>query len=175
MTANKVAKGSRFDRDGLTIREALFARHYIANGGNATQAAASAGYLGDCNVRAVSLMSRPKIVRVIQRNAQKTLTELDARKERVLRELVCCAFVDPRQFFQADGSLKPIRELDACTAASISSFEFRAGQLTKLRFASKTAALELLANYLGMLDGGGKDGQIDRLHEVVNALQGDQP
>lgn len=78
---------ARLDTDGLTLREALFARLYLSNGGNGAQASRDAGYKRDGNVQASELLKRPQIKKVIERERKKILSELDVKVERVIKEL----------------------------------------------------------------------------------------
>ena len=46
--------------------------------------------------------------------------------EKILHQLACVAYSDPRRLFRADGSFIPVHELDDATAAAISSIELDA-------------------------------------------------
>jgi hypothetical protein len=163
----------RLDEDGLNLREALFVRYYLASG-EGKSSAEKAGYKDPAN-RASILLRDPRVAKVIARERKKKLTELDATNDRVLRELVYVAFSDPRKLFAPDGnSLRPITQLDESTARSIASLDFRRtlkrGLVSKIRFWSKLAALELVGSYLDMWKGRGNDDP-DRLDEIVEAIQ----
>jgi phage terminase small subunit len=158
------------DADGLNSRERIFCHAYMSNGENGVRAAKTAGYAGDAGRRACLLLKQPRIKAVIERERTKTLTELDVRKEKVLRELARIAFFDPRRLFQRDGSLLPIQLWPPDAAAVISGLEFRGGALSRLRFCVKSQALELLGKFLKLWDGQAVQG--DRLDEIVQALRG---
>ena len=168
-------KTARFDEDGLTLRESLFVRYYLANGGNGSDAATKAGYKRG-SVSGTELLKKPQIVAVIKRERRKILSELDATSEKVLRNLVYLAFADPRKLFSPDGNIRPISTLDAATAAAIASFDFRRtlkkGAVSRLRFWSKPNALQLLGEYLNMWKGAGNHEDEDRLDEVIDAIRG---
>jgi hypothetical protein len=162
-----------FDEDGLNLREALFVRHYLASA-EGKSSAEKAGYK-DAAHKASLLLRDPRIAKVIARERKKKLSELDATNDRVLRELVYVAFSDPRKLFAPDGnSLRPITQLDESTARSIASMDFRRtlkkGLVSRIRFWSKLAALELVGSYLDMWKGRGTD-ENDRLDEIVEAIQ----
>ncbi len=83
----------------------------------------------------------------------------DISPKRILEELACIAFLDPRKLFDADGNLIPIDKLDEDTARALNGIdhdeiysgrgEDRAniGRTTKLKLLQKTQALELLGKY----------------------------
>ena len=137
------------DANGLNLREARFVLEYISNSGNGKQAAQAAGFSGDFAARSSHLLARPRVRAVIDKLRTEKLSEIDARADRVLQELVRCAFFSPKRLFAPDGSPLPLSQLDPDTAAAISSFELgKNGSPTKYRFANKSQALELLGDYL---------------------------
>lgn len=160
------------DDDGLTSRERLFCSHYMSNGENGLRAARAAGYAGDAGRRACLLLKLPRIMAVIDRERRCKLTDLDAKIDRVLREVVRIGMFDPRKLFDLTGKLLPITRWPDDCAAVISGLEFRNGVLSKLRFASKAQALELLGRFLNLWNGmGASEAQTNRLAELVQALQ----
>lgn len=104
-------------------RRERFCREYVIDG-NATQAAIRTGYsTGSAKVTASRLLSDVNVRRRIEELRGAVNEKLDITAERVLREAARLAFSDPRKFFNADGSLKPITELDDDSAAAMASFE----------------------------------------------------
>lgn len=79
---------------------------------------------------------------------------------RTLQELVRIGTLDPRRMFDSEGKVKPPKDWDDDLAAAISSIEVIPGKSTgqkgrppngyKVRFWSKTDALEKIAKHLGM-------------------------
>ena len=142
----------------LRDKQAVFVREYLVDL-NATAAAKRAGYsektahvIGQENLR------KPAIKEAISEamNARSKRTEITA--DRVLIELGRLAFLDIRKAFNADGSLKPIHELDDDTAAAIAGIEVSetaggdgsAGTLKKIKLSDKRASLELCGRHLQM-------------------------
>jgi hypothetical protein len=169
-------KTSRLDADGLSLRESLFCRFYLSNGGNGKDASERAGYKREGRVQACELLKKPHIARVIDRERKKILSELDASAVRVTKELCRIAFLDVRSLFDKTGALKPIPNLSADAAAAIGSFDFRRtlkkGAVSKIRLWSKPAALEMLGRWLKMWHGeGGDEKDRDRLDEVIDAIR----
>lgn len=142
----------------LRDKQAVFVREYLVDL-NATAAAKRAGYsektahvIGQENLR------KPAIKEAISEamKARSDRTEITA--DRVLLELGRLAFLDIRKAFNADGSLKPIHELDDDTAAAIAGIEVSethggdsaAGTLKKIKLSDKRASLELCGRHLQM-------------------------
>lgn len=81
--------------------------------------------------------------------------------ERTLKELAKVAYHDPRKFFDADGNLKPIAELDDDTAAALAGFEVAedvqgqgeqrrpVGVTKKVKQADRGRYLDMLMRHLG--------------------------
>ena len=157
------------DRDGLTLREALFCRAYIINKGIGTAAARDASYRGDLRKRASELLATPRIAAVIQRESARLVAKAEIKAERVLAEVARIAFFDCRRLFKLDNTLVPLNQLDEDTAAVIAGAELRKGTL-RLRFANKLQALDLLGRYLKLWEGKG-DSSGDRLREVIEAFR----
>lgn len=159
------------NNDGLTLREQLFCKFYVALNGNGQQAAKAAGYKGAHAVRASQLLKRERVARRIQCSHRAKLSQLDCKAERVLQELVRIAFFDPRSIVALDGTILPVSGWSDDAASVVSGFEFKDGIITKIRFASKSQALELLGRHLKLWDGAGdSENQKQRLHELVNAM-----
>ena len=84
--------------------------------------------------------------------------KLGITAERVLNELARLAFNDPRKFFDEDGRIKPVKELDDDTAMSLAGIETfhkiigdeKDGMavVTKVRISDKRSSLELLGRHL---------------------------
>ena len=142
----------------LNRRQALFVAEYLKDL-NATQAALRAEYSAKTAHKIGSEnLQKPAIQEAISEamNARSKRTEITA--DRVLIELGRLAFLDIRKAFNADGSLKPIHELDDDTAAAIAGIEVSethggdsaAGTLKKIKLSDKRASLELCGRHLQM-------------------------
>lgn len=91
-------------------------------------------------------------------------------EDRVLEEYAKLGFLDPRRFYDKEGSLIPIHELPADVAATLAGMDVQTiytkdgdmmGDLKKIKFADKKAALDSISRTLGMF--------IDR-HEISGSL-----
>lgn len=150
-------------------RRALFVQAYIANGGNATQAAIKAGYSPThARFQGSRMATDRNIAEAIEKARGKTLAAAESATgvsvERTLRELGRIVHVDPRRFFREDGSLKPVTELDDDCAAALASIEVSeefdgsgkeremVGYLKKVKFWDKNAAIDKAMKHLGLFE-----------------------
>ncbi len=90
----------------------------------------------------------------------KRADKLEITADRVLQEIARLAFNDPRNFFESDGSLKQIHDLDDDAAACIAGMEVielfegageqkhAYGLLKKIKIADKGQNLERLGRHL---------------------------
>lgn len=151
----------------LTPKQTRFVAEYLANGLNATKAAISAGYSAkNADTEGSRLLVNVKVAAEISRKTEKIIAKLDISVERTLTEVGRLAFFDPRKFFESDGSLKPIHELDDDHAAAIAGMEVTElfdgkpqkdgdgeeqkhvyGLLKKIKLSDKGSALDKLMRY----------------------------
>lgn len=150
-------RGVKKNPEDLNIRERIFVREYLKDE-NGTRSATAAGYSAATAAQAASrLLKSVKIQAEIAKVVGKMCDNLEISAERILKEVARMAYLDPRKLFDADGRAKPITELDDDTAMAISGFETAHKVVgdendgcvvfTKLRFADKKAACELLGRY----------------------------
>src|SRR5262249_16471847 len=136
--------------------------------GNATEAAKRAG----CSPRTAYSEGQRLLKNVEVKNLLRThLDEEEVVAGEVLRELKRIALTDRRRVVDHVGKLQPVSQWTAEMAAAVASFEVivknaKAGDghtdvVHKIRFNSKTRALEVLCRHLGLLkpepDDSGKD------------------
>jgi phage terminase small subunit len=146
--------------DALNVRQAAFVASYLRNGGNATQAAISAGYSPrTAKVQGSALLSHPDVARELERARAAAAERIEASAERIVLELARLAFLDPAGMFDEAGELLPIHRMPADVRRCISSIDVeertdalgRAVRTRKVRIHSKADALRLLAQIRGML------------------------
>lgn len=147
----------------LTKRQECFVAEYLIDL-NATQAAIRAGYSPKrANAMGHENLTKPDITAAVQAAmaARSQRTEITA--DRVLQEYAKLAFLDPRRFYDADGSLIPVQRLPADVAAALAGMDIvleKAGtdeegktqyaETKKIKFTDKKAALDSIARHLGM-------------------------
>jgi phage terminase small subunit len=143
-----------------TPKQRLFVREYCCHL-NATKAAIAAGYSEKGARQAgARLLTNVNVSAEIAKLTQKACEKLEISAENVLRELARLAFLDPRKFYDANGSLRNVTELDDDTAACISGMEVedifrgrgsdkeKTGTCLRIKFADKGTNLERLGRYL---------------------------
>lgn len=147
----------------LSPKQEEFARQYLIDL-NATQAAIRAGYSKKtAGVQGFELLKKPEIQAMVQKHQETRSVKTGITAERVLQELARIAFFDPRNMLNADGSPKPIQDLDDDTAAVLAGMDIAEeyegsgedrvfkGYTKKVKLADKVAALNLSMRHLGML------------------------
>jgi phage terminase small subunit len=107
----------------MTRKQQVFIKEYLVDL-NATRAATAAGYSArTAGEQASRLLANVKIREKVNDSIQKRAQKLEITADRVLSELAKLAFLDPRGFFNPDGSLKAVKDLDDATAASLAGIE----------------------------------------------------
>lgn len=171
----------------LTDRQQRFIAEYLTDL-NAKRAAIAVGYSPKtAESQASQLLKNPKVAAEVSKRTGKLLTKLDISAERTLNEIGRAAFFDPRRFFNADGSLKQITELDDDTAAALAGFEIEelyehfgkgqakaVGQVKKFKLVSKLDGLKMLAQYHKLLtdrvEVTGLEGLADRISKARKSV-----
>lgn len=147
--------------ESLTDQQKIFVAEYLKDR-NGTRAAVAAGYSEDsARSLASQLLTNVNIRAAVDKGLTKIANKLEISAEKVLQELAKMAFVDARNFWNADGSLKAIVDLDENTAAALAGFEteeayehFGKGQakptgvIKKIKIADKGINLERLGRHL---------------------------
>lgn len=146
----------------LNDKQKTFCLEYIVDF-NGTAAAIKAGYSEKTANRIASEnLSKLDIQKEIQRliNERSQRTEITA--DRVLIEYAKIAFLDIRKYYNTNGSLKNITDLDETAAGALSGvdvfeeFEFEKGSrkqigvTKKIKTYNKVQALDSLGKHLGM-------------------------
>ena len=147
----------------ITPKQQRFVDEYLVDL-NATQAAVRAGYSErTANEQGCRLLANVSVKKLIAEAISKRSQETKITAERVLQELGRVAFFDPRKLLNADGSPKPINELDDDTAAVLSGMDITEeyegsgedrkfiGYTKKVKISDKVTALGLAMRHLGML------------------------
>jgi phage terminase small subunit len=148
----------------LNEKQKRFCEEYLKDL-NASQAAIRAGYSAK-TARACSsrMLTNANIQEYIQQRQKELQQSTGVTQEKIIQELAALAFTDIRKFYNEDGSLKKITELDADAAAALAGVEteelyagfgedrIAIGQTKKIKRWDKNKALENLARHLGMFN-----------------------
>ena len=153
----------------LSAKHRMFVAKYTQVGSetyhNATKSAVAAGYSPiTAHVTGSRLISDAKVSAAISSRANKQFEDIDISAKRVLRALGNLAFYDPRKFWNEDGTLKSVTELDLDTAQALTGFEVEklfahfakgkaqeTGTTSKIKLADRLKSLELLSRHHKLL------------------------
>lgn len=157
----------------LSLKEQVFVREFLKDG-NGTRAAIAAGYSAkSASVTGSKLQRKAKVSAELAKLREKLLAKHEISVEKVLQALADVAFFDPRKFFEqgvvvkTDGTkvfterLRLVSELDDVTVKALKGCDVEklfkhfgkgqaeeSGTITKIRFADRLEALELLGRHL---------------------------
>lgn len=151
-------------KQAAEARRHKFVEAYIANGGNATEAAREAGYSAKtADQQGSRLLKDVKVSALIADRAEKVATKYELTTELVTKSIVQELRFDPAKIYNEDGSLKAIHELDEDTRAALTAVEFEQHGspdapvfVRKLKWTPKSTAREQAMKHLGMFE---KDNQ----------------
>lgn len=162
----------------LEPRQAAFVREYLVDF-NGTQAAIRAGYARrGAPVAASRLLTNEKVAAAVKRGVESRVQRTAVTADRVVLELARIGFLDPRQLFSEDGTLRPISEWSEGLAAAVASIEIEelyegrgderepVGRLKKIRFWDKNRALDVLSKHTGVYR--------DSIVQIFNVIQSPQ-
>lgn len=146
----------------FTNKQIRFCQEYTIDF-NATQAAIRAGYSEE-TARSIGSenLTKPYIQEYITELQEDAAKALKLTKDKILNGLRMLAFYDARKFYDSDGNLISIQDLDEETAFALCGFEITEdkggdgeghqvvlGYTKKIKMADRKGAFELLAKMLG--------------------------
>lgn len=150
---NRAGKGTAKPpgrKAGLTPQMERFAREYVVDL-DAGAAALRAGYSAKDHkvaaTKASHLLRRPDVAALVASLKAQQFKRLDMKADDVLQEFMRLADVDPGKLYDKDGQLLPVYKLPDDVRRCISSIEYDANGLPKIRFWSKVEALGMLAKH----------------------------
>lgn len=147
-------------KDAAVHRKAVFVEAYIANGGNATEAAKKAGYSAKTAYsQGGRLLKDVEIQRAIAERSKQVAKKYELTTDLVVKSIVQELTFDPAKLYQAGGQLKDITELDEDTRMALASVEFeQLGSqdapvfVRKYKWAARQGAREQAMKHLGMFE-----------------------
>lgn len=145
----------------LKAKQKKFCDEYLIDL-NATQAAIRAGYaVKTAGAIGAENLKKPQIQSYLQSRRQALSQTTEITQERIIQEYAKIAFSDIRIYFDGDGKLKPLHELDDKAAAALSSVEIdeiwgmtmdgreQIGETKKIKQWDKIKALDAICRVLG--------------------------
>jgi len=165
-TAKPVAPKTKASssKQAAADRRHAFVEAYITNGGNATQAALTAGFAPkSAYSQGHNLLKHHETIRMLEERRKNLAQKYELTTENVLKSLAQAVHFDPRRLYNADGSLKPVHELDEDTAMALSGFEViemgarkdedaPIGVTKKVKWLDKNAARDQAMKHLGLFE-----------------------
>jgi phage terminase small subunit len=155
----------------LTPKQERFVQLYLEPGQkgylNATQAAIGAGYSAkSAELIGHQLLKKTKVAESISKAQAKTARKFEITRDRITQEYACMAFLDPRDIFEDDGSIKLIRDMPESARRALASFDVNEifdradgdqktaiGLAKRVKFHGKREALRDLCEMLGFMKG----------------------
>lgn len=150
-------------KNGVRQRRTRFVKEFMVDQ-NATRAAIAAGYSKKTAYsQGNRLLKNAEVASQIQTRNDELNQKYDLSADRIKQELARVCFLDPGKFYNADGSAKPITDLDEDSRRAIAGFEVAelftgsgeeraaAGYIKKYKFVDKNRALETAARVQKML------------------------
>jgi phage terminase small subunit len=141
----------------LTLKQKTFCDEYLVDR-NATAAAIRAGYSKKTALGGY-LMTIPKIKMYLREQHDERAQNAQVNADMVLRELCKIAFSNMGNYFDTDGTMKPMHNLSDDEKAALwnvsvtdtgSGSKTEAGEVVKLRMYNKLSALDKIAKCLNM-------------------------
>lgn len=141
------------------IRRKVFVEAYLANGGNATQAAETAGYSKkSAHAQGCRLLKDVKTQAIIKERQSDLARKYELTTESVIAELAKIVHADPRKLFDASGNVKRIQDMPDEIAGAIASIEISEigtdgaaiGYTKKIKLWDKNSAIEKAMKHLGL-------------------------
>jgi phage terminase small subunit len=155
-----VKKPPSSSKSRLNLRQGRFLAEYLQSH-NATKAAIKAGHSPrTAYSQGHDLLKKPEIATAIN----EALDASAVTAERVVQEAAAIAFLNPQDFYDANGEFLPVKDMPERAARALTGMEVEtvfernvAGKMVptgalrrKIRFAAKVPALDLLAKHLGL-------------------------
>lgn len=158
--ANKKENKQGTSKNSADIRHKKFIEAYISNGGNATEAAKTAGYSAKTAYsQGGRLLKDVEIQQAIKERSEFVAKKYELNTELIVKSIVQELTFDPAKLYQAGGQLKDITELDEDTRMALASVEFeQMGSsdapvfVRKYKWAQRQGAREQAMKHLGMFE-----------------------
>ena len=146
----------------LSDKQVAFARHYIANGHNGTQAAIAAGYAkAGASGTAARLNANPRVKALIASLAADIAEKSSVTPEAVIRELARLGLSDLRKAMRWGTDpdtgeilvqVRDSEDIDDDTAAAISAVKVSDKGHLEIKTHDKVQALSMLARHFGLME-----------------------
>lgn len=181
--APKVKAGT--SKEAAAARKHLFVEAYLANGGNATEAAKTAGYSeATARQQGSRLLSDVDVATELRARAAGLAKKYELTTDMVVRSIVQELTFDPARLYDAHGQLLPVDKLDEDTRMALVSLEAEQHgspeapvYVRKVKWAQRQAAREQAMKHLGMFEADNRQRLLEgvsreTLKAIVEKLRG---
>lgn len=134
----------------LNLKQKAFVEAYVRNGGNATQAALTAGYSPKtADQQGHALLKNPKVSSALSGRIEKVVGKLEISTERILQERARLAFYNPMKLAGIQ-TLEQLQALDEDTQRAIQGVDILPDGTLKIKAADKDKSLTALEKINGL-------------------------
>lgn len=111
-------------KEAAENRRIEFVEAFVANGGNAKQAAITAGYSPrSAAQQGARMLKDANVSTAIDQRRGQLLKKTQLSTEEIMADIARTLRFDPRNLYNDDGSMKSIKDLDDATAACLTGIE----------------------------------------------------
>lgn len=149
--------GAKVDADGLSERVRKFCREYVANGGNGTAAAITAGYSPDtATVQASQILTKLKVKKFIDawREKYEFKTVVSVEKQLKRLEMITSVQIGDYITISKKGavSFKPMEEWSESMKYAVEGYSYNSKGKLQLKLQGKNWAADMINKHLGIYE-----------------------
>lgn len=136
--------------DGLSDRQRLFCYYYMESL-NVFQAGVKAGYSPNYSrTRIYEMLEKDSIKAFLKKLREQQKQDFLISQEKILNRHVQVAFSDINEYFEEDGSLKPIAQVDGTLIKKMKIVENDKGRTVEIELIEKCKSLDFLTTHSGL-------------------------
>lgn len=152
--------------DGLSDKQRLFCHCYMQSL-NAFQAAVKAGYSPSyARVDVYRLLENPSIKKYLEKLKEQQRQEFLISQEKILNRHVQVALSDINEYFNEDGSPKPITHTDGTLIKKMKIVENDKGRTVEIELIEKCKSLDFLTRHTGLESENKENKKVSSIVEV---------
>ncbi|WP_373077258.1 terminase small subunit [Fusobacterium varium] len=152
--------------DGLSDRQRLFCYYYMESL-NVFQAGVKAGYSPNYSkTRIYEMLEKDSIKAFLKKLREQQKQDFLISQEKILNRHVQVAFSDINEYFEEDGSLKPITHTDGSLIKKLKITETDKGTTVEIELIEKCKSLDVLTKWAGIDKGDKENEQTTSITEV---------
>lgn len=161
--------------DGLSDRQRLFCYYYMESL-NVFQAGIKAGYSPNYSrTRIYEMLEKDRIKAFLKKLREQQKQDFLISQEKILNRHVQVAFSDINEYFEEDGSLKPITHTDGSLIKKLKITETEEKRTVEIELIEKCKSLDALTKYFGLENNKGNSGEgipKDKTQGILKKIRG---